>query len=218
MRITKLETQKKNPNRRSIFADGEFVLGVSLETLLKAGLRTGDEITSEQLKSLLHEEESAEAKRVALRYLAHRPRTAKEIRDKLRDKEFPDTDITQTMADLERAGLVNDAEFARMYIRDALAAKAVGRDLMKRKLLLLGVSKATIGEALDETFGSVDEKGSALEAGRKFVKKSTATHRPADRLRLKARLESFLLRRGFSWEVVSPVVRTLVNEEEEEEE
>jgi regulatory protein len=215
MRITRVETQKKNPSRRSIYADGEYVLGVSIETLLKSGFRTGDEITPDQLKTLLCEEEAAEAKRVALRYLSHRPRTAKEVRDKLRNKEFPDSDISQAIGDLERAGLLNDAEFARMYIRDAIAAKAVGRTLMKRKLLLLGVEKSVVEAALDETFGEVNVEESALEAARKFMRKSTATHKPSDMARLKSRLENFLGRRGFSWDTIAPIVRTLIKEEEE---
>ncbi|MBM2842078.1 MAG: recombination regulator RecX, partial [Bacteroidetes bacterium] len=96
MRVTKIESQKKNPRRKNVYADGEFVAGVSDETLLRSGLRTGDEISDERLKILIQEEETSSAKQVALRFLAHRPRTTKEIRDKLREKEFAEEEIKQT--------------------------------------------------------------------------------------------------------------------------
>ncbi|HCV44045.1 MAG TPA: hypothetical protein DGH68_11220 [Bacteroidetes bacterium] len=215
MRITKIESQKKNPKRKNIFADGEFVVGISDETLLRAGLRTGDEISDERIKALVQEEEISGAKRVALRFLAHRPRAAKEIRNKLREKEFGDEDIEQTIESLKRAGLLNDTEFARMYIRDALSAKPTGRTLLRRKLLLLGVEKVTVEEALSTAFTTVDERVEALEAGGKFLKKSTATRRPADLRQLRHRLSTFLMRRGFGWDTVEPVIKELMKEVDE---
>ena len=75
MRITRIESQKKNPTRKNIYADGSYVAGVSDETLLRAALRSGDEITVEQLKALVSQEDTSSAKRTALRFIAHRPRT-----------------------------------------------------------------------------------------------------------------------------------------------
>ncbi len=215
MRITKIESQRKNSGRKSIHVDGEFVAGVSDETFLRSGLRTGDEITDEKLKSLIEEEETAGAKRTALRFLARRPRTTKEIRDKLREKEFGEADITQTIENLERAGLLNDIEFARMYIRDALARRPTGTTLLKRKLLLLGISKATVDETLQETFVGVDQHAAAMEAGQKFLRKSTATRKASDQTQLRNRLAGFLGRRGFTWETIQPVMKALMKEQEE---
>ena len=188
MRITKIESQEKSPRRKNIVADGEFVVGVSDETLLRSGLRTGDEITDEQVKALIRQEEASNAQRVALRFLARRPRTAREIRDRLREEEYSDTGIEQAIASLKEAGLVNDAEFARMYISDAISAKATGKSLLRRKLLLLGIEKAVVDDALQKAFAAVDEHAEALEVGRKFLMKSTATRKPSNPAQLQHRL------------------------------
>ena len=214
MRITRIESQKKNPTRKSIYADGAYVAGVSEETLLRAALRTGDEITVERLRTLVKLEETGSAKRVALRFLAHRPRTRKEVRDKLREKEFGEDDINSTLDSLQRAGLINDNEFARMYIRDALAARATGKVLLKSKLLMMGVDKAIIDNALQETLNGVDEEASALEAGRKFLKRSTIPRSAIERGKLRNRLAAFLGRRGFQWSTIQPVVKELLKEHE----
>ena len=215
MRITKIESQQKNPGRKSIYADGEFVVGVSDETLLRAGLRTGDEITDERIRALVQEEETSSAKRVALRFLAHRPRTKKEIRDKLREKEFAEPEIKQTIENLERVGLLNDTEFARMYVRDALAAKPTGRMLLKRKLLMLGVEKSTVDETLQNAFADIDEREAALDAGRKFLRKSISVRKAGHEANLRHRLASFLTRRGYSWETIEPTLKALLKESDE---
>ena len=214
MRITRIESQKKNPSRKSIYADGAYVAGVSEETLFRSALRTGDEITVERLKTLVKLEETSSAKRVALRFLAHRPRTRKEVRNKLREKEFGEDDINFTLDTLQRAGLINDGAFARMYIRDALAAKSTGKILLKRKLLMMGVEKTIVESALQETLGGGDEEASALEAGRKFLKKSATPRSATERGKLRNRLASFLGRRGFQWSTIQPVVKELLKGDE----
>lgn len=214
MRITKIESQKKNRQRKNIYADGTFAVGVSDETLMRAGLRAGDEISKERIETLIRMEEESSAKRVALRFLARRPRTVKEIRDKLRTKEFSDREITLTIDSLKNAGLLNDAEFARMYVRDALSVKGVGKMLLRRKLLLLGVDKETTDKTLSAAFKDVDEESEALDAGRKFLGKSMATNRPDDPQRVQQRIAAFLARRGFNWDTIGTVVKTLIREEE----
>ncbi len=102
-----------------------------------------------------------------------------------------------------------------MYISDTLSARAAGKALLKRKLLLLGVEKAVVEDALRTAFASVDEHAEALEAGEQFLKKSAATHKPASNARLRQRLSSFLGRRGFSWETVEAVTKVLLKEHEE---
>ncbi len=210
MRITKIEPQKRRPGRKNVFADGQFVAGVSDETLLRLALRTGDEIGPETLKALRQTEELFHAKGVALRYLSSRPRTERELRDKLREKEFADDEIARTIGDLREAGLVNDGEFARMFIRDALALKPVGKSVLRRKLLLLGVEKSLVDEAIEEGFAQVDMHGIVLEAARRFLAKSTKARHNEDPRKKRARLTSFLLRRGYPWDVVRPIISSLL--------
>lgn len=209
MRITKIEPQKRRPGRKNIYADGQFLAGVSDETLARLALRTGDEINPDELKALQRTEELFHAKSVALRFLSTRPRTEREIRDKLREKEFADDEIARVTDELKKANLLNDGEFARMYIRDALALKPLGRFVLRRKLLLLGVEKSIADEALEEAFAHLDLHDIVLEAAQQFLKKAHISHREVDRRKLRARLTTFLLRRGYPWDVAGPIVKSL---------
>ena len=141
MKITQIAPQQRNPSRRNLYVDDTFAAGISTETLLRFGLRVGDEITHATLQEIEKTEELVNAHGAALRYLGVRPRTEKEIRDKLREKEFGDEEIARTIAELKASGLANDREFARMYIRDAMLKRPAGAMMLRRKLLLLGVEK-----------------------------------------------------------------------------
>ncbi|MDH4071249.1 MAG: RecX family transcriptional regulator, partial [Ignavibacteria bacterium] len=88
MRITRIEAQKRRPGRKSIFLDGAFAIGISDETLLRSGLRTGDSLEPEALKELQDLEEVSDARTSALRLLGRRPRSTKELTDRLRRKQY----------------------------------------------------------------------------------------------------------------------------------
>jgi regulatory protein len=209
MRITAITPQKRNPSRRNIFVDGVFAVGVSAETLIRFALRTGDEISADLLEQIERIEELVSAKAVALRYLGVRPRTEKEIRDKLRDKEFGDEEIQKALESLREARLVDDADFARMYIRDQMQRRPSGALALRRKLLLLGVDKDTVEAALRERPGGKDDHAQALKAARGFVRKARSLRpgEPEDKVRKRA--AAFLARRGFSWDVIQSVCKSL---------
>ncbi|MDL1892205.1 hypothetical protein FBQ87_04850 [Sphingobacteriales bacterium CHB3] len=208
MRITKIESQKKNPSRKNLFVDDGFLIGVSAETLLRFGIRTGDEIGEDKLKALRAAEELQGAKSVALRFLSRRQRTEKEIRDKLREKEFAEEEIQQTIENLRELGFLNDAEFARSYIRHQMAVRPKGTLALKQNLLLLGVKREIIDAALDETFKETSQEEAALDAARKFLRKSRKPTDDPRKTRLK--LAAFLGRRGFTWDVVSTVTKNIL--------
>ncbi len=211
MRITKIEGQKNNPSRKNIYVDGEFAVGISAETLLRFGLRTGDEIDESRLKALQAAEELQSAKQAALRLLARRPRSEREIRDKLREKEFGDEEIRQAIASLRSAGILDDEAFARTFIRDQLTIRPKGPVALKQKLLLLGIKKEIIDAALEEAFRESSQEEIALEAARKFLRRTAH----GDLRSTRQKLSAFLSRRGFSWEVIAGVMSKVLTSTDE---
>ncbi len=202
MRITKIEGQKHNPSRKNIYIDGEFALGISAETLLRFGLRTGDEIGEQKLKALHAAEELQGAQRAALQLLARRPRTEKEIRERLREKEFGEEEIDQAVASLRSSGFLDDEAFARAFIQDQLSVRPKGPLAIKRRLLLLGVKKETIDRVLNEAFQERSLNDVALDVAMKFLRKISHNDPRSKR----EKLAGFLSRRGFSWDVIAEVM------------
>ena len=215
MKITRIETQKKRPGRKSIYTDGVFLIGVGTDTLIQFGLRTGDEITPEILRRLEHAEELLAARTAALRSLAVRPRTEREIRDALRGKEFSEQVAAETIGALKEARLLDDAAFARSFIRNALTLKPAGRVLLRRKLLLLGVDRILADEALDEVLAGVSQQEDAGRAASAFVRKKSAMMKKGD-AKLRQQLTAFLMRRGYTWDIVEGTVKDALKGETDE--
>jgi regulatory protein len=211
MKITRIENQKKRRDRKSIFADGVFLIGVGTDTLIRFGLRTGDEITPATLRRLERAEELLAARLAALRYLAVRARTEREIRDALRDKEFSDAVAAETIGALKDARLLDDAAFARSFIRNALTLKPTGRVLLRRKLLLLGVDRTLADEALDEILEGVSQVDEADRAASAFVARKSARlpmkENAKGDAKLRGQLTAFLIRRGYTWDIVEQAVK-----------
>jgi regulatory protein len=217
MKITRIEKQKKRQSRVNVYADDEFLIGISMETLLRLGLRKGDEITPAALAVIQKTEEQHGAHAAALRLLSVRPRSERELRDRLREKEFGDEEIGKTLEALKTSGLINDAEVARTMIRNARTLKPTGRVALAQKLLRLGIAKSVVLEALDELLGGSHQQHDALRAGEQFLKRSRKSATPEEKQKLRQRLSAFLLRRGFPWDVVAPAVKKMMTEGEPDE-
>lgn len=213
MRITRIESQKRHPGRKNIYVDGAFLTGATVETLLRLGLRSGDEIGPEVVARLLHTESFLSARSAALRLLSVRPRSVKELSDRLRVKGYDPATLEAVIGDLQRAALLDDGAFARAFIRDRTALKASGPTLLREKLLRLGVPAGIIEEAIAEELGTVDIDQLALRTVRAYLRKQPgrATH-PTD-AGLRRRAGAHLARRGFSWETIARVLTQALSED-----
>jgi regulatory protein len=144
-----------------------------------------------------------------------RPRTEREIRDALRGKEFSEQVAAETIGALKEARLLDDAAFARSFIRNALTLKPAGRVLLRRKLLLLGVGRSLADEALDEVLAGVSQQEDAGRAASAFVRKKSAMMKKGD-AKLRQQLTAFLMRRGYTWDIVEGTVKDALKGETDE--
>lgn len=193
MRITKIEVQKKRAQRHSVYVDGKFVIGIDQETYLHLGLREGDEITKAKLNEIINYELKLKAKESALNLLSYRGRSKKELSARLQKKEVEPKLIVETLQELEAAGLINDLEFAKAWVRER--GESRGPFKLRSELIAKGVPKEIIDEALSEC-------PPESEIAQKLTQKWLATHQYLPQDTLKRRLFSFLLRRGLNYETI----------------
>ncbi len=214
MRITKIECQKKYPSRRSIFIDGEFAFGVSLDGLVRLSLYEGRELSKAESRELQQLAEEANAKQLALKYLSRRPRTEKEIGDYLAKKKYSAQATQHTIDTLNNLRLLDDAEFARMFCRDMIRRKPAGERILRGALFRKGVNKEIIDTVMPEFFSHDAERELALNAGKKQYTKLLRSRSHMEKLQFKKRLFDFLVRRGFDFDTIQYVVRQLITEKQ----
>lgn len=200
--ITALKVQKRNPNRVNIYLDGEYVLGVT--RIVAAWLRVGQTLDETQIESLRSQDGREVAYERALNYLSYRPHSTMEIQMKLRRKDFTDDEIKDVIERLRRNGLVEDEQFARTWVENRSEFRPRGRRLLALELRQKGVAPDAIQTALSLT----DDDDLAYRAGCKYAKRLA----DLDWEKFKERLSAFLLRRGFSYETLKPVVKKIWDE------
>ena len=105
---------------------------------------------------------------VAAQYLANRMRTIAEMRQHLKDKEFSEAEINETVNDLIGLRYLDDYAYALRYY-EYNTAKHRGSKRAMRELEEKGVDKETIKFALEDYIyeSKVDEFRMALEIAAK---------------------------------------------------
>lgn len=207
--VTAVIAQKRNPSRCSIFLDGSFAFGCSMDLILACNLHKGKVITDDVRRDLLAREEIMQLKQKALAYATYKPRTAEQVRKKMVEKGYAPEEAVQAVEFLQEFGYLDDREFARMFIRDYLQRKPAGRQKLAEELRKRGVQPFDIDDALAEAFPENDTLELARRAAEKKLR-SLASRPPEKR---KQALVQYLQRQGFAWDVIRSLLDDLDIEE-----
>jgi regulatory protein len=209
MVVTRIERQKRHPGRVNLYIDDEYALGLHEDVLFKFGLRKGDKLNVETLDALKSTEEFHLAKERALRFLSYCARSEKELRAKLREKEFHPAAIESAISSLREQGIVNDKSFASAYVKDMLIRKPAGKALLRRQLRSKGIDSETIRDVLNDMVTHCDEDSLALDVASKLLNRIRTSRKKIDMEKQRARITSFLARRGFEWTTINTVLSEL---------
>ncbi len=200
--ITRIAPQR-DPNRVSIYLDGRFIFGLNATIAEEHGLRVGQSLSVAEVTAIREREEVNKAVDKALAFLTSRPRSIREVRDRLKEKEIPPDTIDAVVTRLEGWGYVGDEGFARYWIENRGANQPRGKRLLRQELWRKGVERETVDQVLDEL--EVDEAGGALALARKRLNQL----RGYDEQTQRRRLAAFLQRRGYDWPTVKGALDTL---------
>lgn len=135
----------------------------------------------------------ANAKTAVFRYLKYRPRSEREIVEKLRGKDFSEEIIQQTVSYFKRIGSLNDAQFACLWTRSRLN-KPFGIRRIRMELKYKGVNDELITHALDEATQDYEEHETILRLAKQRLRK----YQHVDKRTARRRLYDYLARRGFN--------------------
>jgi regulatory protein len=202
LNITKIEKQKKNSKRWNLYIDGEFACGISEDTYVNFGFRTNDEITEATLNEVKRFDEYQFAKKTALDYLSYRIRSVKEIKDKLKEKKISGETIEKTIDHLEKLGLINDGEFAKLLIQSKTGKNPSGKNVIKQKLYSKGIAKEIIEKVLNEYYTEDNEKKLLLDVFNKYQNKIKGL----DRNRRRKKMFESLARKGFDFDLINELL------------
>ncbi len=208
MIITKIERQKKNKQRFSIFLDDRYAFSVSEDVYSRFVLHSGQELSEQERNEIEQAETESSVKKTALRFRSYRPRSEQQVAEHLRKKGFDETNIRQAIGYLHANSLLNDREFAKMFCRDSIQLKPVGRQSMKHLLMKKGIAAGIIDDVLQEYYNEETERTLAMNEGKRKFKR-VASLPP---LMQKKRIYEHLLRRGYHHALSMTIASELVHQ------
>ena len=150
--ITAIKVNKKRPDRRSIFVDGQFAFSVSEGIFFQNNLEEGGELSDKQIKELITADEFDKAKQAAVNLLSYRPRSIKEVSNRLVHKGWNKDLADRVTGELVDKGYLNDEEFAAIFARDKAKNKCLGPVALKSELIKTGVAQKIIEQTIEAVY------------------------------------------------------------------
>ena len=212
MVITKIEYQKKDPERVNIYIDGEFFCGISLNVLAKENLYEGLTVDEQTLDRILKEDLESRFMNRAVEYLSHTIKTEFQVRQYLKNLKFKKKDVwfneniqldwdslfEQIINNLKKYKYIDDEEFAHAFVQSRLNVKPRGKSVLISELLSKGVSKEIAQKVCDE---EITDELEVLENSfrKKFKDEKFNIQNP--------KMVGYLLRKGFSWDLIEQFER-----------
>ena len=206
--ITKIEQQKKNLRRYNIYINERFAFSVHEDILVTFRLLKGREISQTELEQIVIEEERKKAERAGLRFLSYRPRTTKEMRDYLLQKEYERGIIDSLLVHWQNIGYLDDLQFAKQWVEERVSFKHKGRNLVREELRHKGVPPTIIEQVLVE-LNDHHELWSCLSLINKKIKRAEQQLSYQE----KQKLFQFLQRRGYPFDTIQQAYQTYLTEE-----
>jgi regulatory protein len=200
-----LRFQRRAPDRVNVYIDDRFAFG--LPAVEAARLRVGQSLEDREIERLCALDVEQKAYDRAVRFLAYRPRSEAEVKNRLEQAGVDQAVIEAVIGRLKVQRYLDDAEFARFWVEGRQRFSPRSATALRQELRRKGLNDSTIAAAL----GGLDAAAAAYDAARPRALR-LASLAGSDPMLFRRKLGDFLLRRGFDYEVVREVVVRLMSE------
>ena len=207
--ITKIEVGKRNKERVNIYIDEEYAFSISAELIYKENIKVKDKIDVDSLKKLADEDNYIKCKYTALKTIERTYKSEKELAQKLALKGYDDHIINHTINFMKEYNLLNDNNYATMYVKDK--SRNIGKKKIKYSLLQKGIDEEIIESEL-EKINNDEVKAIVYEMALKKYK--VFSKRENDNYKLTQKLYRFLMGKGYDYDLIKDVVKSIVKSED----
>lgn len=211
MKITALESQKKDPSRVSVYADGLFYCGVSVNNIAKYSLYAGKDVDEKVLENMKFSELVDRFFDRAISFLERAPKTEKQVKQYIKElafkkkgkwfEELNNEDFGKiseiVLGKLNEYQYIDDKRYAELFVSSRMRTKPRGKDILLMELIVKGVSREIASEVVNNLVE--DEYGLLKQTYYKKYKDENITME--DRKKI-----DFLRRKGFNWDLIEQFI------------
>lgn len=192
MIISNISFEKK---KFKISFDSLDEIKISEDTLVNFGLYKGQEVDEDFVEKLKFEDEKSEALLLSYKFL-QRNKTKKQLLDHLYKNKISREIIYLIIPILEEKKYLNDEDYAKRYLRDAMNIKKYGKIKIRYMLMSKGIDKKTVEDAM-ENYDYELEYENALELLEKRISKNESDSKKI------YSAKNYLQGRGFEFEIIN---------------
>ncbi len=205
MKITKIEKQKNNNKRYSIFIDERFAFGIDEAYLFSLKLKEGAILSKKDYDYILNYILFNNAKNIAIKYLSFKARTEYQVTQKLLQDEFSEDVIQNVIVFLKKYNYINDATFCQNFIENKMNIKGYGSLKISFELKKLGIKEHIFKDYLYK-YSLLYEKQKAISLiNQKFTNHDISNIDYKE----KQKLYAYLARRGFCYEIINDAFKAI---------
>ena len=184
--ITAIEAQKRNKDKVNLYLDGEFACSLTAESVVRARLKIGQELSEEKLREI-----------------SRAMKTEKQVKDYLCLKGFDALAAERAVEKLKEYKYADDLQFAALYVE--MNGRQKGARRIKAELMQKGIDETKAEQAL-LMLSEERSSESAAALADKFMRGK------ANDFKNLVRLSRFLAARGFDYETINQIVDGRKNE------
>lgn len=214
-KISRITTQKKSKNRYNIFLsngqDEAYGFSVDESILIEYRLRKHLELDDAMIATLVQKDTLHKSYTQTINFLSYRMRTKKEIRDYLVKKEVDSEHITQIIDRLTKEKLLDDKEFAEMFVRTRINTSSKGPMIIKKELIEKGVSASIADEAVEHY-----PYEAQFEKVTKWIEKKLNQGKKDSFRKQVQQLQATLMQKGFTQDVIKDALAEIADEKDED--
>lgn len=196
--ITKVEVQKRNPERVSVFIDEVFAFGAYVDDAYEYNIKKGVVLDDAAYEELINKLQFRKAKYTALEYINTGNKTEHQVRQKLKDKEYDETVIERILEFLKSYHFIDDEDFKKRYMEYQTSVKRKSIKQTQYELYKKGVENNNFGDTLED-MSSVEQQNIAY-----YLEKYG--YNPDLEYSQKQKIIARLLRRGFNYDNIRNVI------------
>ena len=198
--ITAIKPAARDENRVNIFIDEEFAFSFDLAQVVDFKLKVGKTLDEPEIKKLKKASNFGKLYQRTLEWVLSRPRSVRETRDYLKEKQFEkpeygitDEDIEKVLETLIQKDYLDDIKFTEYYIENRFIKKGISKKRLKLELQRKGLSP----EVIEQAFQSSNRDDA--EEIKKIIARKRARYDDEQ-------LMSYLTRQGFSYDLVKSIL------------
>ncbi|MHA7222670.1 regulatory protein RecX [Arthrobacter sp. RHLT1-20] len=136
------------------------------------------------------------ARAIVLRQLTNSPKSRLQLARKLAERNIPDYIAGAVLDRFEEVKLIDDADFAEMWVRSRFQSRKLAKGVLRRELSEKGIDADLAAGALEQ-LSDEDEESAARELVQRKLRGVTGFEDRAERDKTTRRLASMLARKGY---------------------